>query len=169
MIKAKEHIESILNPRELKPLEEVKLQNFVSEFGEEEVISGINIATKYLQQGKKGKILEPSITVFFKRLGGILSNRQLPLIDQKIHHLNSIGKKKFDYWPYSECKIIITEYAEKLDEFGWEENKIIDDLDTEVFKVLQESFNWYSFKGSIEKWTLDVNQLIIKKNKEPEY
>ena len=156
MIKVIEHIENILSPRELTPLELVKLQALVEEFGEDETISGVNVGTRYLVQGKKKKILEPSIKEFFSKLGGILKNQNLPPITQKINHICYLAKDTFNYWDYFKGKSILDRYVNALEGKGWSEEQILADLEAEILPLTKSSGSWSSWRNQLDKWTADI-------------
>ena len=113
-------------------------------------------ATKYLRYGIDGKPTQESAEEFINKISGILVNKNKSPVDQKISYINGICRNRFSYWNPRAGAIILTNYIKALRDFGWEEKKILDDLETELMPIAKEASNWSEWKGHVEKWTEDI-------------
>ncbi len=153
-----EYIESLITPHKIKEAGLLKVKSYLKQFGLDEVLEAVDIsARQYIQYDDDGVVTARSAGDFFSKIGGIASNRRKTPIEQKCGYVAAICKNNFVYWDYRKGMAILANYVSALRDYGWSEEQIVDDLDTEVIKLAREAKNWSSWKSSMERWIADIH------------
>ena len=61
---------------------------------------------------------------------------------------------------YSDRKgpIILNNYLTALKNYGWDDERILNDLDGELMTMTKEANNWSQWKNTMESWMADINK-----------
>ena len=141
-----------LNENGLKALEKL-----INKFPIEDILEAIDIANKkYLVFDGDGNITKESVEEAFNKVGGICALKNMSEIKKKIAYIKGICRNRFSYWDNKKGSIILNNYVNALQEAGWSDERIVEDLENEVIPKSIESQNWSQWHGLIEKWTEDI-------------
>jgi hypothetical protein len=152
-----EYIESRIKPYTLSDKGKLGLENHLKKFGVNDLLNGIDVSLeKYLKYNSGGELEQSSVETFLDKLGGIITIQNMPPIKQKLAYIKGIARNRFNYWDNRKGSIILSHYVQALEEHGWTEEKILEDLESEVIKLSKESKNWSEWKNILEKWTQDI-------------
>lgn len=152
-----EYVESRINPYSITDKGKLGLENHIKKFGVNELLNGIDVGlSKYLKYDSSGDLEQESVEIFLDKLGGIIAVQNMPPIKQKLAYIKGIARNRFSYWDNRKGSIILSYYVQALEDYGWAEEKILEDLETEVIKISKEAKNWTEWKNVLEKWTQDV-------------
>lgn len=151
-----EYIESLITPHKIKEAGLLKVKSYLKQFGLDEVLEAVDISARQYIQYDDGMVTARSAGDFFSKIGGIASNRRKTPIEQKCGYIAAICKNNFAYWDYRQGMAILANYVTALRKYGWNEEQIIEDLETEVIKLAKEAKNWSSWKASMEGWISDI-------------
>jgi len=122
-----------------------------------DILEAIDLsASKYLRYDNSGSLTQDSVEDFIKKISGILVNQNKPLIDQKASYIKGICRNRFNYWNPQTGSIILNNYIKALRDYGWSEERILEDLENEVIPKTKESKNWSEWRSLLEKWTEDI-------------
>lgn len=119
----------------------------------------INIGiTQYFKYDGNGEPTKESVEIFLNKIGGIAYNKSQSPLTQEINHLKGIGKKTFSYWNDFQANEIILDYIDALRNASWSDTQIVDDLKTEVVRLIGRSYNWSQWCDSMQGWINDIQQ-----------
>ena len=113
-------------------------------------------AHQYLRYRSDGALEKESVERFISKLGGILHNRSKSPIDQKLAYIKGICRNRFNYWDPKKGSIILNYYISALRSAGWNDERILHDLENEVEIKTKEAKNWTEWRSLLEGWTEDV-------------
>ena len=125
------------------------------EFLEECINIGIS---QYFRYDGNGEPTKESVEKFLNKIGGIAYNKSQSPLTQEINHLKGIGKKTFTYWNDFRANEIILDYIDALRNASWSDTQIVDDLRTEVVRLIGRSYNWSQWCDSMQGWINDIQQ-----------
>ncbi|TXF91048.1 HNH endonuclease [Neolewinella aurantiaca] len=152
-----EYVESRIKPFTLSEKGTLGLENHIKKFGVNDLLNGIDVGLeKYLKYNSGGELEQSSVETFLDKLGGIIAIQNMPPIKQKLAYIKGIARNRFNYWDNRKGSIILSHYVQALEDYGWSEEKILEDLETEVIKISKESNNWSEWRRVLEKWTQDI-------------
>lgn len=97
-----------------------------------------------------------SVGKFIGKIGGYLYINSLPPVDQEMYYVLNCCKVRFNYWDHKKAKGFLQDYVNVLREQGWDEERILEDLKTELRRVSNNSKNWSEWKEIVLKWTSDI-------------
>jgi hypothetical protein len=101
-------------------------------------------------------INQASVNTFINKIGGYLYINSLPPVEQEMYHVLNCCKVRFNYWDQKKAKGFLQDYVNALREQGWDEERILEDLKTELRRVSNDSKNWSEWKEIVLKWTSDI-------------
>lgn len=123
-----------------------------------DILESIDLsASKYLRYDNDENLTQESAEEFLNKIGGILVNKNKPPIERKASYIKGICRNRFNYWNPQTGSIVLSNYIIALRDYGWDEERILDDLENEVIPKTKEVKNWSEWRGLLEKWTEDVN------------
>lgn len=122
---------------------------------EECINIGIN---QYFRYDENGEPTKESVEKFLNKIGGIAYNKSQSPLTQEINHLKGIGKRTFSYWNDFRANEIILDYIDALRNASWSDTQIVDDLKTEVARLIGRSYNWSQWCDSMQGWINDIQQ-----------
>ena len=109
----------------------------------------------YLKYDSENKLLQESANNFLNKLGGIITMNKKSPIEQKLHYIKGICRNRF-YWDDREGMAILKEYVKALENYGWSDDKILEDLETEVTDLAKDVNHWTDWCKRMQKWIQDV-------------
>lgn len=149
---------SMMNPYSLNENGLKSLEKLIKKFPIEDILESIDIANKkYLVFDDEGKITKESVEEAFDKVGGICALKNMPELKQKMAYIKGICRNRFSYWDNRKGSIILNNYVSALKGAGWSDERITEDLETEVMPKSKEFKNWTQWRELLEKWTDDVN------------
>lgn len=123
-----------------------------------DILESIDLsASKYLHYGNDDNLIQESVEEFLNKIGGILANKNKPLIDQKASYIKGICRNRFNYWNPKTGSILLNNYIKALCDYGYSEEQILEILESEVIPKTKESRSWTEWKTLFDKWIEDVN------------
>jgi hypothetical protein len=135
-----------------------KISPLTKKYDLADILESIDLsASKYLKYDSDGVLTQESAEEFLNKIGGILVNLNKPPIEQKASYIKGICRNRFSYWDPKSGSIVLNNYINALRDHGWNDDRILEDLETEVIPKTKETKNWSEWRGFIEQWTEDVN------------
>lgn len=154
-----EYINNKISPFHLKENGKRTFEKLINKFSLADILDAIDLsARKYLQYDSSDKLTQESVEDFIDKIGGILTIKNRPPVDQKLAYIKGICRNRFDYWDREKCSIILNEYVNALKNYGYTEQQILDDLENELEPKAKEAHNWSEWKSLVEGWTNDVKK-----------
>ncbi len=152
-----EYIESKIEPYTLSNQFKTNILKLFKKYKPEDIFDAIKISTeKYLKYDSNNELIQESVNECLGKIGGILVNKNLPPIKQKLSYIKGICRNRFNYWDDRKGSMILNDYVKALISVGWTENQILEDLENEVIKISKESKNWSEWRQIIENWTSQI-------------
>ena len=153
-----QYIEDKIQPYTLKKHFKTEILKLFEKYKQDEILDAINVAAKkYLKYDYEDKLKQDSVEEFLSKMGGVLVNKNLPPIKQKLAYIKGICRNRFGYWDNAKGSIILNNYVKALTDYGWSEDKILEDLEKEVIPVAKEAKHWTEWRNTLEGWTNSVN------------
>jgi len=122
----------------------------IKKFNLADILESIDIsAVKYLKYEIDNVPTQESAREFFAKIGGILVNKNRPLIDQRLSYVKGICKNRFHYWSPQAGSILLKDYIAALRNKGWSEERIVDDINNEIIPETKTTKNWTEWKNLI--------------------
>jgi 5-methylcytosine-specific restriction endonuclease McrA len=135
------------------------IEKLTKRFDLPDILEAIDISrVKYLQYDSDNKLTKDSVEQFISKIGGILVLKNKPEIDQELAYVKGICRNRFNYWDNKVGSIILSNYVSALREYGWDEERILDDIRTEVKPKTLECKNWTQWRKLVEGWTADIQK-----------
>lgn len=151
------YIENKISPYTLNEMGKNDISVLLSEFDTETLIEAIDISYKnYIVLDSEGKITGESINDFMQKIGGIAHNKTLSPIEQKLRHIKNYARSKFAYWNEGTANDILNRYIKALKKNNWSNEQILEDLNTEVMSVVNNSGNWSQWRAQLEDWIEEI-------------
>ncbi|MFV9482306.1 HNH endonuclease [Christiangramia sp. ASW11-125] len=167
---------SLMHPFSLNENGKKTLEKLIRKFSIEDVLDAIDVANeKYLKFDEEGEITKESVENAFNKVGGICALKNMPELKKKLAYIKGICRNRFSYWDNQKGSIILNNYVTALQNFGWTDEKITQDLEEEVIPRSIEANNWSQWKNLLESWTEDVknwekeNLIPEAQNQQDEY
>jgi hypothetical protein len=135
------------------------IKNLTKKFELADILEATDIsANKYLEHDSEGNLIKDSVENFINKIGGILTNKNRSIIDQKKSYIKGICRNSFNYFDERKASIILNYYVSALKNHGWSEDAVVQDLENEVMPKTKECANWSQWKNLLEKWTDDIGK-----------
>lgn len=150
-------VENKIIPYTLNEIGRANLAKLFKRFEINEIFDAIDKGVKtYLKYDNNGQLTEESAEIFINKIGAIAATSHRPIVEQKMHYIKGICRNRFSYWDDRKGLAIISSYVKALRNYGWVEEKILSDLETEVTGLAKKSKNWSEWKEQMEKWIDDI-------------
>lgn len=151
-----EYIEGKINPYTLNATGKSDVANILNKHPVNQVLDTIDEAySKCVTFDAEGADRD-SVEKFIKQLPRFIAVKNMPPIKQKMAYLKGICRNRFNYWDDKEGTSILNAYVKALEDYGWSEERIINDLDTEVMEKTKNAKHWSEWRSILEKWTDDI-------------
>ena len=110
----------------------------------------------YITYDNGEDINKASVDEFISKIGGYLYINSLPPVEKEMYHILNSCKARFRWWDQQTAKSLVLNYIDALREQGWSEDRILEDLKTELRRASNEQRNWSQWTDLMEKWTSDI-------------
>ncbi|MDD4076961.1 MAG: hypothetical protein PHT03_03175 [Bacilli bacterium] len=110
----------------------------------------------YFRYDDEGHPTKDSVENFVNKLGGIAFNKSRAPLEQEVSHQKNKCKGLFSYWNSSKADNIFCDYIQALRNAGWSDNQILQDLQTEVNRLSNNSSNWSQWSETMLNWIEDI-------------
>lgn len=110
----------------------------------------------YITYDNGEDINKASVDEFISKIGGYLYINSLPPVEKEMYHILNSCKARFRWWDQQIAKNLVLNYIDALREQGWSEDRILEDLKTELRRASNEQRNWSQWTDLMEKWTSDI-------------
>jgi len=153
-----EYVESKISPYTLNESGQRTLSVLLKKHDINEIFDAIDQGVKsHLKYDQDGHPTKESAEVFLNKLSRIAACRKMSLVDQKMHYIKGICRNRFGYWDDRKGLAILSAYIKALRAYGWSEEKILQDLETETSDLAKKAKNWTEWRETMEGWTQDIN------------
>lgn len=140
------------------------VSEWLKKFAVEKILDGIDdVAKKYLVQ-EHGKVTQESAEQFLKKVPSFIVVKDMPPLKQKVAYIKGICRNRLSYWDDRKGAILLSKYIKALQDYGWSDEEITEDLEKEVIILSKEAKNWSHWRGSLEKWIEDINNWVKPDN-----
>lgn len=162
----KDYAHARIQPFTISENGETSIRTLLRKYGIEDLLTAIDIsADTYIKYDSEGNPTKQSVENFINKLGGILFNRSLKPIDQKLAQIKHKASNAFNYYDPRKAAILLNQYVKALRTcWGYTDEQIITDLDKELAPKLEDMTNWTAWRDHIEAWTTSIKE---KKESEP--
>lgn len=113
-------------------------------------------STRYLKF-ENNEVTRASAEEYLDKIGGILFFKSLPPLDQKINWIKTIAAKAYNR-PGWQFQAALRAYVDALKNAGWDEVRIMDDLQNEVRNLVNKEYTARAFLEALELWTEDIKK-----------
>lgn len=166
---ARKKIETIIlekiHPYALNERGMADVSRLVREYPYELLIECIDIGvSSYFRYDEDGKLTKESVGEFINKLGGIAYNKSRTPIEQEVYRLKNKGHYQFAYWNSSKADVLLHDYIKELILFGYSEAMVLNDLQKEVRRMMENSNNWTQWSSTMEQWIKDVKSWSEEEN-----
>jgi transcriptional regulator with XRE-family HTH domain len=152
-----DYINSKIAPLSLNENGQQRVVKWLKKFSTEQILDAIDISANQYLQYENGEIEQTSAETFLKKIGGVITVKNMPPIKQKLAYIKGIARNRFSYFDEKTGSIILENYVNELEKH-WEEQQILDDLETEVSKITKDAKNWTEWRGILEGWIEDIKK-----------
>lgn len=160
-----EYIESLISPNTINENGRKTVRKYLNTFALDEILEAVDIsARQYIKYDADNNVISSSAEQFFGKIGGIASNRRKTPIEQKKGYIAAICRNRFNYWNARRGMAILTNYISALRNYGWSDEKILQDLDAEAMDLAKSAMNWSEWSRTMEGWIEDIRSW--EKNKD---
>lgn len=152
------YMENKIQPYVLNKQCKIDMAKFFKKYKHSDILEAIDIASdKYLKFDNNDNLVEESIDEYLDKIGGILVNKNLPPIKSKLAYIKGIGKNRFKYWDNVKASTILNYYVKALKDYGFSDEKILQDLEDEVIRMTKEAEGWSYWCDTLNAWTDEIN------------
>ena len=152
------YIEQKVKPYSFRENGKAGLLNLFRKYPEDLLMNCVDIGiSRYFEYDSEGQLTRDSVEVFMNKLGGIAFNKSRGPIEQEINHQKNKCKKKFSYWNNDKANEIFHNYISALNKAGFTEEQILNDLQTDINRVFNNSRNWTQWSDTIHRWIEEIH------------
>jgi len=162
-----EYIESKISPYTLNEHGKFGVVKILKKFEIDKIFDAVDKGVKtYLKYDHNNKLTQESVENFINKIGGIASYSAKPLAEQKLHYIKGICRNRFNYWDDRVGLSLLNAYVKALRDYGWTEEKILNDLETEAGDLAKTANNWSAWKSQMETWIDEIRKWEKEDNSE---
>lgn len=156
----REYIEAKIHPFAVSDNGMNSLRTYLKKYKIDEVLDAIDVsATTYLKFSNENGVTKDSVEMFLDKLGGILFNRRLSPIEQKIAYVINNTKRNFHYFDARRGRILLNQYVAALRNYWhYSDKDILTDLENELVPKLNNLYNWTQWTAFIENWIESIKK-----------
>ena len=132
------------------------IYGWIKKYKIEDILDSIDISAESYLLYHSQEIYNESAVTFLNKIGGILAVKNMTPIRQRISYISGIGKNRINTWDDKTAKIILTKYTIALQKYGWNEEKILEDLENEINPFTKTATKWNDWKNQIETWINNI-------------
>lgn len=169
-----DYIEEKIEPFTLNNTGIKGVEKLYKKFDHSGIIDAIDIsADRYLEYNSDNELERSSVEIFVKKIGGILTLKNRPPIDQKIAYVKGICRNRFHYWNDRQGTQILQAYVAALRNCKYSEDELLIDFEEQVIPRTKTCDNWSQWRNLIEGWTEQIegwaNDLEIGQHEQQPY
>lgn len=156
----KEYVEAKIQPFTISICGKNDIRNYLRKYDANEILDAVDVsATAYLKFSNEDGLSKDSVEKFIDKIGGILFNRKLSPIEQKVMYIKNNAKKNLGYFDIRRASIILREYVATLRKYwNYSDDEIMKDLDSELAPRLGQAYNWTEWTSLIEDWITSIKK-----------
>lgn len=152
-----DYIEGKIYPYTLNENRRAKILCLFRKYSEKSLMECVDIGiSQYFEYDSNGNLTQLSANRFLDKLGGIVVNRSRSPIDQEICRQNNRCRKSYSYWNASKAEEIFNDYICALRNAGWDDERILNDLQIEVGRLSDKCYNWTQWSEQMAMWIQDI-------------
>lgn len=158
--RVRKYIDQKMEPFTISDSGFINIQSLLPKYEIDTILEAIDIsATKYLKHSINGEVLQSSASEFIDKIGGILFNKNLSPIAQKISYIKGIARNNFNYFDVKTASILLNKYVNTLRTYwDYTDEQILNDLDGEVLLRTKDSLNWFEWRKLLEDWIESIRK-----------
>ena len=153
-----DYINNKIKPLSLNENGKRNVSEWLRKFSTEEILDGVDEGAKKYLKYDNDELNKESAELFLSKIAGVIIVKGMPPVKQKVAYIKGIARNRFGYWDDRKGSIIINNYLDALENQGWDEHRILNDLELEVMPLTKESNNWSQWKNTLEGWTEDIKK-----------
>lgn len=155
-----DYLEAKITPLSVNENGKASIRDLLRRFGINPLLDAIDVAAGiYIKFAEDGSPTTESVENFLNKLGGVLYNKSLKPIDQKLSLIKNKARRAFNYYDNRRGAILLNQYVKALREnWHYSDEKILEDLEQELIPMLDEQGNWSGWKAQLETWIGNVKE-----------
>ncbi|WP_407448109.1 hypothetical protein [Fibrobacter sp.] len=138
-------------------MDEKKISRYVQKYSYDAIVKAVNISADQYIVYEGDSVTDDSANDFLNKIGGILHNMHLSPVDKEVSHIKSIARRQFGYFNERIGASLMQQYVEALESAGYSEDEILEDLQTELKRLVYNLPSWTSWRNAVERWIEDLN------------
>ncbi|MBR2273061.1 MAG: hypothetical protein IJ912_12295 [Fibrobacter sp.] len=151
-----EYIESRMPGRSITANGRKKINGYVQKYSYDTIVKAVNISAEQYIVYEGDTVTDDSANVFLNKIGGVLHNMHLSPVDKEVSHIKSIARRQFGYFNETMGESLIRRYVNALKSAAYSDEEILDDLPTELKRLVYNSTSWTSWRNAVERWIEDL-------------
>lgn len=152
-----EYIDSKMPGHSLNANGRKKISRYVQKYSYDAIVKAVNISADQYIVYEGDSVTDDSANDFLNKIGGILHNMHLSPVDKEVSHIKSIARRQFGYFNERIGASLMQQYVEALESAGYSEDEILEDLQTELKRLVYNLPSWTSWRNAVERWIEDLN------------
>jgi hypothetical protein len=156
----KEYIDGVIKPFSMSESGERTVRALLQDYELQDILNAIDISAEtYLRYPDRENPTKESVEDFLEKLGGILFNRKLKPVDQKLAYIKNRAKKNFSYFNSRVASSVLRDYVGALQQYGrYTDEQVVVDLESELSPALADARNWTEWRGLVEGWIKSITK-----------
>jgi hypothetical protein len=159
----KEYIDGVIKPFSMSGSGERTIRTLLQDYELKDILNAIDISAEtYLRYSDRENPTKESVEEFLEKLGGILFNRNLKPVDQKLAYIKNRATKNFSYFNSRVASTLLRDYVGVLQQYGrYTNEQVVIDLETELSPALADARNWTEWRGLVEGWIEGITKWSV--------
>lgn len=151
-----EYIESRMPGRSITANGRKKINGYVQKYSYDTIVKAVNISAEQYIVYEGDAVTDDSANNFINKIGGILHNMHLSPVDKEVSHIKSMARQQFGYFNETMGELLMRRYVDALKSAGYSEDNVLEDLQTELKRLVYNSTSWTSWRHAVERWIEDL-------------
>lgn len=135
-----------------------EINEYIQKYSYDAIVKAVNISAKKYLMFEGDYVTNDSADDFLNKIGGILHNLHLSPIDKEISHVKSMARQQFGYFNDSLGNSLLLRYIKALKFANYSEEDVLNDLQTEMKRLIYNSSSWTSWRKAVEYWINDLEE-----------
>ena len=151
-----EFIESKMPGHSINAYGRKNVNGYVKMYSYDAIVKAVNISAEQYLDYDGNIVTGDSADIFLNKIGGILHNLHLSPVDKEVSHVKSMARQQFGYFNEFMGNSLLLRYVDALKYANYSEEEILDDLQTEMKRLVYNSSSWTSWRNAVERWIDDL-------------
>ena len=151
-----EFIESKMPGHSINAYGRKNVNGYVKMYSYDAIVKAVNISAEQYLDYDGNIVTGDSAGIFLNKIGGILHNLHLSPVDKEVSHVKSMARQQFGYFNEFMGNSLLLRYVDALKYANYSEEEILDDLQTEMKRLVYNSSSWTSWRNAVERWIDDL-------------